>query len=149
VLNRGGFLHDIGKIGIPDRILLKPGRLNEDERRTMQSHTTVGESICRGMQALRSVCPIVRHHHEHLDGSGYPDGLRGDDVPLLAQIMGIVDVYDALTMDRPYRAAVTPDQALVTLRDEANRGWYRHDLIESLRDVLDEIERGEVWYGPM
>jgi CheY-like chemotaxis protein len=96
-LARGGILHDVGKIGIPDAVLLKPGPLTAEEFELIKQHTTIGERFCCGLGSLTSVRPIVRHHHERLDGSGYPDGLRGDATPLLAQIMGIVDVFDALT----------------------------------------------------
>ena len=104
-LDRGGYLHDVGKVGIPDAILLKPGRLTPEEFAVMQQHTVIGDRLCGELRSLRSVRPIVRHHHERLDGSGYPDGLRGDAIPLLAQIIGIVDVFDAITTNRPHMAA--------------------------------------------
>ena len=110
-LHRGGYLHDVGKVGIPDAILLKVGPLDASERVVMQQHTVIGESICRELRLLDEVSPIVRHHHERADGTGYPDGVSGDAIPLLAQLMGIVDVYDALTTDRPYRTAVAPARA--------------------------------------
>ena len=102
---RGGFLHDVGKIGIPDAVLLKRGPLAPDEFELIKQHTVIGDRLCGELRSLRKVRPIVRHHHERLDGSGYPDGLRGDATPLLAQIMGIVDVFDALTTKRPYKVA--------------------------------------------
>jgi putative two-component system response regulator len=101
-LHRGGFLHDIGKVGVPDAILQKTGRLTPAEFEIMKSHTVIGDRLCGQLRSLRRVRPIVRHHHERLDGSGYPDGLRGDDIPLLAQIMSVADIYDALTSVRPY-----------------------------------------------
>src|SRR5207302_9515302 len=121
-LARGGFLHDIGKVGIPDGILLKPAALTADEYAAMKRHTLLGDRLCGELRSLRRVRPIVRHHHERLDGSGYPDGLRGDAVPILAQITGIVDVFDALTTQRPYKKALTPQQALSELVAEADRG---------------------------
>jgi len=130
-LGKGGYFHDIGKIAIPDSILLKPGPLTPDEFERMKEHSVIGERLCGDLRTLHHVRPIVRHHHEHLDGSGYPDGLSGDAVPLLAQIIGIVDVYDAITTDRPYRAAQTPDTAIAALRDEVDRGWRRRDLVET------------------
>ena len=105
-LARGGYLHDVGKIGIPDGVLLKPGPLTPDEYELIKQHPIVGERLCGELRSLRNVRPIVRHHHERLDGSGYPDGLSGDAIPLLAQITSIVDVFDALTTERPYRAAL-------------------------------------------
>jgi len=128
-LSRGGYLHDVGKIGVPDSILLKTGRLTTDEFEVMKRHTVIGNQLCGDLRLLRLAKPIVRSHHERIDGSGYPDGLIGDAVPLLAQIMGIVDIYDALTTDRPYRTALTPDAALAQLEAEGQRGLHRRDLI--------------------
>jgi putative two-component system response regulator len=135
-LYRGGYLHDVGKIGIPDAILLKPGPLTSDEFTEMKRHTEIGDALCGNMRLLRLVRPIVRHHHERLDGSGYPDALRGDAIPLLAQVLGIVDVYDALTTDRVYRRAVTPEAACEELRVEAACGWRRKDLVEEFIALL-------------
>lgn len=129
-LQRGGFLHDIGKVGIPDGILLKPARLTPAEYEVMKRHTLIGDRLCGELRSLRRVRPIVRHHHERLDGSGYPDGLRGDAIPLLAQIIGIVDVFDALTTARPYKPALAAAGAYQELQIEAGRGWRRADLVE-------------------
>lgn len=130
-LSRGGFLHDIGKIGIPDAILLKPSRLTAAEYEVMKQHAIIGDRLCGELRSLRRVRPIVRHHHERLDGSGYPDGLKGDRIPLLAQITAIVDVFDALTTERPYRTVMAPERALEELRSEAARGWHRRDLVDA------------------
>ena len=130
-LERGGFLHDIGKVGIPDAILLKPGRLTADEYERVKQHTLVGDRLCGGLRSLKPVRPIVRCHHEHLDGSGYPDGLRGDAVPLLAQIMGVVDVFDATTTERSYKPAASVERACEDLRQEVECGWRRADLVET------------------
>jgi putative two-component system response regulator len=130
-LAKGGYFHDIGKIAIPDSILLKPGPLTPEEFERMKEHTVIGERLCGDLRALHKVRPIVRHHHEHLDGSGYPDHLVGDAVPLLAQIIGIVDVYDAITTNRPYRAAQSRQSAFEALRDEVRRGWRNGDLVET------------------
>lgn len=135
-LSKGGYFHDIGKIAIPDCILLKPGPLTPEEFEKMKEHPVIGERLCGDLRALHFVRPIVRHHHERQDGSGYPDGLKGDDVPLLAQIIGIVDVYDAITTTRPYRAALSPETAIAALRDEVARGWRRHDLVETFIATL-------------
>jgi putative two-component system response regulator len=129
-LTKGGYFHDLGKIAIPDSILLKPGPLTPEEFERMKEHAVIGEKLCGDLRALHDVRPIVRHHHEHLDGSGYPDHLVGDDVPRLAQIIGIVDVYDAITTDRPYRSALSQAAAFTALRDEVGRGWRDGELVE-------------------
>jgi putative two-component system response regulator len=128
-LFRGGYLHDIGKIGIPDALLLKSSRLNEAEYLRIKEHPVIGDRLCGELRSLRQVRPIVRHHHERLDGSGYPDGLCGDAIPLLAQIMGIVDVYDAITSERPYKPGAPPERGYEELMKEVRRGWRRNDLV--------------------
>jgi putative two-component system response regulator len=128
-LSRGGYLHDVGKIGVPDAILLKTGRLTPDEFEVMKQHTVTGDRLCGDLKLLRLVRPIVRSHHERTNGSGYPDGLVGDAIPLLAQIMGIVDVYDALTTERVYRSALTPEAVVAGLESDAQRGLYQPDLV--------------------
>jgi putative two-component system response regulator len=128
-LYRGGFLHDVGKVGIPDSILFKPGALSADEWVTMRSHTTRGEDICRHLASLSPVIPIIRHHHERWDGSGYPDGLRGEQIPQLARIVQVADIYDALISPRPYKPAFVPSDALRTLREEADRGWRDPEIV--------------------
>ena len=129
-LYRGGFLHNIGMLAIPDRVLRKSGPLEREEYELVKSHTVVGDSLVSNLRSLQVVRPIVRHHHERLDGSGYPDGLQGDAIPLLAQIMSVVDVYDAVTTQRPYQRARPTDEAVDVLRDQVERGWRRHDLVE-------------------
>jgi putative two-component system response regulator len=129
-LHRGGYLHDLGKIAIPDAILLKSGPLTPEETTTMRQHPVIGDRLCGNLRALHRVRPIVRHHHERLDGSGYPDHLSGDAVPLLAQIISIVDLYDAVTTARTYRPARGSEVACQMLIDEANRGWRRADLVD-------------------
>jgi putative two-component system response regulator len=128
-LRRGGYLHDIGKVAIPDSVLQKAGPLTADEFEIVKRHTTIGDRLCGNLRLLRMVRPIVRCHHERADGSGYPDGLAGENIPLLAQIMSVVDVYDALTTDRPYRPALPAEEACATLEQEAGRGWRRKDLV--------------------
>jgi putative two-component system response regulator len=130
-LAKGGYFHDIGKIALPDEILRKSGPLTPEERERMKDHPVVGDRLCGDLRSLHRVRPIVRHHHERLDGSGYPDGLRGDAIPLLAQVVGIVDVYDAITTSRPYRAALDPEVAFAQLLLEVERGWRRRDLVEA------------------
>jgi putative two-component system response regulator len=128
-LTRGGVLHDLGKIGIPDVVLLKPAALTVAEFEQMKQHTLIGDLLCSELRCLQAVRPIVRHHHERLDGSGYPDGLRGGAVPLLAQIIGIVDVYDALTSVRPYHQPIDSGGAFEILLAEAARGQRDLDLV--------------------
>ncbi len=129
-LERGGFLHDVGKVGIPDAVLLKTGPLTDEEIAIMRRHTIIGDRLCGELRTLRKVRPIVRSHHERLDGSGYPDGLIGDEVPLLAQIMAIADVFDALTSWRPYRDPIPAADACAVLRSEVARGWRSPELVE-------------------
>ena len=138
-LNRGGYLHDVGKVGVPDAILLKPGPLDPAERAAMEQHTAIGDSICRGLRLLDEVVPIVRHHHERRDGTGYPDGMAGDAIPLLAQLMSIVDVYDALTTARRYRTALPPERACAELRVEVQRGWKDGRLVEAFIAVVPAV----------
>lgn len=135
-LHRGGYLHDVGKVGVPDAVLLKPGPLTADEFELMKRHPEIGDSLCAPLQSLRRVRPIVRGHHERLDGSGYPDGLRGDDVPLLAQIVGIVDVFDALTSERPYRRALSQDDAARHVVQQAEQGMFSRRHVEAFLDTL-------------
>lgn len=135
-LRRGGLVHDIGKVGVPDQVLLKRGPLSPEERRLVESHVVTGEQICAPLKSFRSVLPMIRSHHERLDGSGYPDHLAGDKIPLGARILQIVDVYDALTSDRPYRRALEPEQALSTIREEAARGWWDMRLVNELEGLL-------------
>ena len=134
-LYRGAFLHDIGKIAIPDSLLLKKARLTPSEYDVMKRHPIIGDELCRTVRSLEPVRQIVRHHHERCDGSGYPDGLVGDQIPLLAQIVTVVDVFDALTTQRPYRHALTVTIAYDTLRTEAAAGWYSRGLVETFIKV--------------
>jgi putative two-component system response regulator len=128
-LHRGGYLHDVGKVGIPDAILMKSGPLEPGERALMQKHPVIGEGLCGDLRLLKPVRPIVRWHHERLDGTGYPDRLRGDTIPLLAQMMGIVDVFDALTTDRVYRNRLSWEDACHVLQQEVARGWRSAHLV--------------------
>jgi putative two-component system response regulator len=130
-LDRGGYLHDVGKIAIPDTILLKATKLTDAEFELIKQHPVIGEKLCGDLRSLAAVRPIVRHHHELRDGSGYPDGLRDDEIPLLAQIVGIVDTYDAITTTRPYRAALPPEHAYAELRQDVANGLRRSDLVEA------------------
>jgi putative two-component system response regulator len=135
-LQRGGYLHDIGKIAIPDSVLFKAGPLTPEEWEVMRTHTERGERICSKMRSLASVLPIIRHHHERWDGSGYPDGLAGERIPLLARILQMADIYDALTTARPYKRAMTPEEALTAMREEMKKGWRDPKLMELFADLL-------------
>jgi putative two-component system response regulator len=139
-LHRGAFLHDVGKVGIPDAVLLKPGRLTPTEYALMQQHTVIGYNLCGELRSLEDVRPIVRHHHERPDGTGYPDRLRGEDIPLLARILSVVDVYDALTTARPYKPPIPHEEALRELRDEAARGWKFSALVDAFAQLSPDEE---------
>jgi len=123
-LAQAGFLHDIGKVAVPDSILLKPGPLTAAEWEVMKRHPLIGEHICEPIHSFADVLPIIRHHHEKRDGSGYPDGLAGDRIPITARVLQVVDVYDALVSDRPYKAALPPEAALSVMASEVARGWW-------------------------
>ena len=139
-LYRGAFLHDIGKVGIPDSILLKRGKLTADEWTVMRGHPVSGAEICSHLKSLSPVLPIIRHHHERWNGTGYPDGLDGEMIPLLARVLQIADIFDALTSHRCYKPAYSPKAAVRIIEDETARGWrdpqvvnlflrIHHDLI--------------------
>lgn len=143
-LHRGGYLHDIGKVGVPDGILNKPGPLDEKEWEAMQTHTVRGEEICRPLRSLEKVLPIIRSHHEKWDGSGYPDGLKGDEIPLLARVLQMSDIYDALTNERPYKEALTPEVALEMMQQETDRGWRDPGMMEVFRRLHSKKSK-ETW----
>lgn len=128
-LRRGGYLHDLGKIAVPDEILKKGSNLTPEEWKIMKQHPLTGENICKPLKSLRLVLPIIRFHHEHSDGSGYPDGLRHDQIPLLPRILQVVDVYDALRTARPYKPALGHEQSARTMRAEADNGLWDRDLV--------------------
>jgi putative two-component system response regulator len=142
-LYRGGFLHDIGKVGIPDSILLKPAKLNAEEWAVMQDHPARGAEICHYLDSLGPVLPIIRHHHERWDGSGYPDGLVGTQIPLLARVLQVADIYDALTNPRCYKPAYGPKAAIRIIEDETERGWRDPEIVGLFlrlhRDVITKI----------
>ena len=137
-LRRGGIVHDIGKVAVPEFVLLKPGPLDATERKIMQEHTIIGERICAPLKSFRNVLPIIRSHHEKQDGTGYPDRLKGDEIPLAARILQTVDIYDSLTTDRPYRVALSQEKALEIMWEETRRGWWDAGLVEALEGTLQE-----------
>lgn len=135
-LRKGGALHDIGKIGVRDTILVKPGKLTDEEFAEIRKHPEIGEKICRPLHSLRPVLPIIKHHHEKHDGSGYPSGLCGDEIPLLARIMSIVDVYDAFTSKRAYREALTYEQTMQILKEETEAEKFDPFIFKSFEKLV-------------
>ncbi|MBI4463070.1 MAG: response regulator [Acidobacteria bacterium] len=136
-LKRAGIVHDVGKVAVPDSILLKQGPLSEAEWAIMREHPATGERICVPLKSFRLVLPIIRHHHEKFDGSGYPDGLRGEEIPLTARVLQFADIYDALTTARPYKPASLPSQALDTMEQEVEKGWWDPRLLAEFRQLVE------------
>jgi putative two-component system response regulator len=142
-LRQGGIVHDLGKVVVPDSVLLKQGPLGDDEWEQIRRHPVEGVRIVSGMKSFERVLPIIRHHHERGDGSGYPDGLRGDEIPLLARVLQVVDVYDALISARPYKPAQSKEEALAILDREAQKGWWDRTVVETFRGMMmDDPELG-------
>jgi putative two-component system response regulator len=136
-LRRAGVVHDIGKVAVPDAILLKPARLTVAERKIMQRHPVVGERICSTLKSFQLVLPIIRHHHEKMNGAGYPDQLKQDEIPLTARILQIVDVYDALTTARPYKSALTIEEALAVMKKEVRNGWWDPHVFAEFERMIE------------
>jgi putative two-component system response regulator len=141
-LRRAGIVHDIGKVAVPDHILLKPGPLTAEERAIVQRHPLVGEGICAPLKSFQLVLPIIRHHHEKLDGSGYPDGLKGDRIPMAARVLQVVDVYDALTTARPYKPALPVAEGLAVMQQEVRRGWWDPEVFGKFVEMM--VREGEI-----
>ncbi|HKD90353.1 MAG TPA: HD domain-containing phosphohydrolase [Terriglobales bacterium] len=135
-LRLGGMVHDVGKLFIPEDILNKPSQLSAHERSIVKEHPALGERFCAPVKALAPALPAVRHHHERFDGSGYPDHLCGEQIPLIARIVQIVDIFDALTTERPYKAAWTAEQSLGTMATEAERGWLDERLLREFAALV-------------
>jgi putative two-component system response regulator len=136
-LRRGGYLHDLGKIAVPDEILRKGSNLSVEEWAIMKLHPVTGENICKPLKSLRLVLPIIRYHHEHSDGSGYPDGLVASEIPVLPRVLQVVDVYDALHTARPYKSALTHEQAAQMMREEARRGLWDAELVGEYFSMIE------------
>ncbi|MEB3267916.1 MAG: HD domain-containing phosphohydrolase [Leptolyngbya sp.] len=130
------YLHDIGKVGIPDAVLIKTGPLTPSEQEIMQQHVFIGEDICRPLRTMKGVLPIIRHHHERWNGSGYPDGLKGNAIPFLVQVFQIIDIYDALTNERPYKPAFPIPKALEIMWDEVRQGWRNPELMAQFESFI-------------
>ncbi len=130
ILWQGGLLHDVGKVAIPDAILLKPGKLSPEEYEIMKSHPTVGYTICERLRSAKDALPLIRHHHEKLNGEGYPDGLKGQEIPILVRIVTIVDIYDALTSRRSYKDAWSNERTFKVMHEEVKKGWWDGNILE-------------------
>ncbi len=137
-------LHDIGTIAIPDSVMLKKGELTPQETELVKQHVLIGEKICQPLRNRRGVLPIIRHHHERWDGSGYPDGLSTTEIPYLAQVFQIIDIYDALTSDRPHKQAYTPNEALEIIAAETSKGWRNPSLVAEFTAFVHELESNNV-----
>jgi putative two-component system response regulator len=143
LLRKGGMLHDIGKIGIPDAILQKEGPLDPTEWSIMRRHPTIGCEICQRLKSTERLLPIIRHHHECLDGTGYPDGLSAAQIPDLVRIVNIVDIFDALTSRRSYKEAFPTQQAFHVMWEEVDRGWWDGNLLKSWETLVRKDKIGE------
>jgi putative two-component system response regulator len=139
-LHRGGYLHDVGKIAVPESILNKKTGLTEEESRIIREHPIIGERICKPLKSLKLVLPIIRHHHERWDGSGYPDGLREEEIPLAARIIQAVDIYDALTTARPYKPQFDAHHVVSIMRQASEEGGCDPRLIEQFIRLLQSGE---------
>ena len=139
-LRLGGYLHDLGKISVPDGILLKPGPLDPIEQERIRAHPGAGSDLVVGLRSMELVRPIMRHHHEKWDGSGYPDGLKGEAIPLGARIISVVDVFDALHTERPYKAALSRSDAVSLLIRETDAGYWDPKVVETFLEILRQYQ---------
>jgi putative two-component system response regulator len=143
VVRRGGLFHDFGKIAVRDAVLLKPAKLTAEEYAEIKRHPTEGRDLLQNMKTLLNAMPVVYHHHERLDGSGYPDGLSGEAIPITARVTTIVDVFDALTTARVYRGALSREDTLGIMADEVRKGWWDGRLLDEFRGVLATLPEGD------
>ncbi len=140
ILGHGGLLHDVGKVSIPDSILLKPGQLTPEEFEIMKSHPMVGYTICERLRSAKDALPLIRHHHEKLNGDGYPDGLKGDEIPMLVRVITIVDIYDALTSRRSYKDAWSNERTFKVMHEEVKKGWWDGAVLEAWEKAINSGE---------
>ena len=138
ILRRGALLHDIGKIAVPDFILDKPGKLTPEEYAIIKLHPEQGARMVEPLESVRELIPLIRWHHERLDGKGYPDGLTEDQIPFLVRILSVADVYDALRSDRPYRAGQPHSRCIEVLQEEARGGGLTPELVETFCSMSEE-----------
>ncbi|MCC7430482.1 response regulator [bacterium] len=141
---QGAYLHDIGKIGISDNILLKKGKLTDEEWEIMKKHPEIGENICKPLKSLRFALPVIRHHQERFNGSGYPDKLKGAEIPFNARLIAVVDFFDALSTHRPYRAALPADECIKIMIEETLQGYWDPFLINEFFKVLKQIKETQI-----
>jgi putative two-component system response regulator len=137
-IRRGALIHDIGKIGVKESILLKPGRLTEEEMAHIRTHASRGYEICQALKSLEPCLDVIRSHHERMDGSGYPDGMKGDDIPMAARIAAVADAFDAMTTDRPYRKGMTVDEACAIFENEIDSGQWDPPCVRALLSIVRE-----------
>jgi putative two-component system response regulator len=142
-VKRGGLFHDLGKIAIRDSVLLKPGKLTEEEFAEIKRHPLEGRKLIEDLKTLRFAVEVVHHHHERIDGSGYPDGLAGDGIPLVARVTTIADIFDALTTARVYRAALSREESLRIMGEETRKGWWDGRLLDEFRGALETVPPGD------
>lgn len=143
-VRRGGLFHDFGKIAVRDAVLLKPAKLTREEYAEIQRHPQEGRDLLQTMKTLSHAMGVVYHHHERMDGSGYPDGLTGEAIPLTARVTTIADVFDALTTARVYRGALSRQEALGIMADEVRKGWWDGRLLEEFLGVLDSLPEDDI-----
>lgn len=143
-VRRGGLFHDFGKIAVRDAVLLKPAKLTREEYAEIQRHPQEGRDLLQTMKTLSHAMGVVYHHHERMDGSGYPDGLAGEAIPLTARVTTIADVFDALTTARVYRGALSRQEALGIMADEVRKGWWDGRLLEEFLGVLDSLPEDDI-----
>jgi putative two-component system response regulator len=144
ILRRGGILHDIGKIAIQDSILQKEGTLSDEEYEIIKTHPAEGVRICAPLKSLKPILPVINFHHEKYDGSGYPTGLKGSDIPIHARIMGIVDCFDALTTTRSYRPSMSIDKTLGIMENETRQGKWDPYLFQKFLELVEDMELVEL-----